>query len=233
MSIDDQPTSEIQVVKPQRHSKLAVIVLAIILVFGFVLLNATNPSESDYDTYLENQVIQGFNGNPIASGLTKLFGGSLIDSSTTRTNYTILSTYKTAIDANHSLAYLGILEHFIPISNNNISSGSTATNTSSNQDASGGSVANTPDNSSNNSPFAFNGTYPQSVTADSPANLNFSITNNTDTPFIQANLEFENMDGVTITLASISTGSFSITFWSRWARRMGFLPEKMLAIYVT
>jgi hypothetical protein len=34
-------------------------------------------------------------------------------------------------------------------------------------------------------------------------------------------------------LASISTGSFSITFWSRWARRMGFLPEKMLAIYVT
>jgi uncharacterized protein YcfL/cell division protein FtsL len=68
-----------------------------------------------------------------------------------------------------------------------------------------GCRSNTPASSSNsnnntidNSPFIFNGTYSQNIAADATTEFSFSIKNNTNVPIVQVSLEFENTTGVKI-----------------------------------
>jgi hypothetical protein len=120
-SDNNEPASEMQVYN-HKSSIIIKLLISIIIIISIILIVATNPNEINYDTFLKNQAIQSSNGNPIATGLTELFGSSLIDSSTIRSNYVLFSTYKTAINSNQSIVYLGILGHFVPISSNNTAS---------------------------------------------------------------------------------------------------------------
>lgn len=185
-SDNNEPASEIQVYN-YKSSIIIKLLISIIIIISIILIVATNPNEINYDTFLKNQAIQTFNGNPIATGLTELFGSSLIDSSTVRTNYVLFSTYKTAINSNQSIVYLGILGHFVPISTNNTASNNPTTSSS-----------NSNNDSIDNSPFVFNETYPQNIAADATTDFSFSIKNNTDVPIVQVSLEFENTSGVKI-----------------------------------
>jgi hypothetical protein len=139
-SDNNEPASEIQVYN-HKSSIIIKLLISIIIIISIILIVATNPNEINYDTFLKNQAIQTFNGNPIATGLTELFGSSLIDSSTVRSNYVLFSTYKTAINSNQSIVYLGILGHFVPISSNNTSNNST---TSSSNSVANGDNSSTP-----------------------------------------------------------------------------------------
>ena len=111
--------------KDRGHRKRRVISgIAGILTIFFVLfvLASSDPTESDYVTYLKSQVIQESNGNPIAIGLTQLLGNSLIENCTAKGDYIIFSTYKTTIDKDHSILYLGILKNFFLISSKSTNS---------------------------------------------------------------------------------------------------------------
>jgi hypothetical protein len=86
-------------------------IIGIILIL--FLLVITNPTKSDYNSWLRERYISQTN-NPIESGVVSLLGPSLIDQATTSKNLVFISIYKTNLD-NENETFIGIMKNFISI----------------------------------------------------------------------------------------------------------------------
>lgn len=84
----------------------------IIALLILVLLAVTNPSKEAYTSWLKEKVQSGTE-NPLAKGVVSLFGGPVIDHSTTTDNYVLFTVY-TLTFGGKTIKVLGILQNFIP-----------------------------------------------------------------------------------------------------------------------
>lgn len=90
--------------------------LSFIIICGFmlILLATTNPTKSEYSSWLKNKVANQTT-NELEKGLVIVFADPIIQTATTENNYIFFSIFKTPDGNNRYVNTIGIFHHFIPI----------------------------------------------------------------------------------------------------------------------
>lgn len=185
-------TEEVNKTIISKNSGICLVILLLVI----IIFAITNPTKEQFIKYAKEQIIHEFNNNFIATGLTSLAGDSVIENSTTTTNYIIFTVFKTSILKN-DIYHLGVLGNFIRFGNDikttNLSSSKTPTPQTPRNDApqnysSGNSSANSSKTTSDKL-FTFEGKYPDHVTSGVPFYVTFLIKNNYNVPIIASEIE--------------------------------------------
>lgn len=86
----------------------------IIAILILILLAVTNPSKDDFSTWLKEKM-QSSSENVLTKGVVSLFGSTIIENSTTSTDYILFSVYDFKLGGK-KVKIIGILHNFIPVS---------------------------------------------------------------------------------------------------------------------
>jgi hypothetical protein len=87
-------------------------------IFGLAILAAilvyTNPSETEYVAWLRQRTVGGVQGG-LGQFIAGLLAGPVIENTTIRANYIVLSFFETELDQAHKVQAIGALSHFFVI----------------------------------------------------------------------------------------------------------------------